>query len=557
MQPIEKSLLEFIYAFMLSRGYPPSQADAVDALGISRYQVQTTLKILEEKGFLRREYGSRALIVTQKAKAVLGVSDLLQIPIIGSIVAGLPLPTLQSGMDFISDDEANVVEIPRSLLSQSKSASSLYALEIQGESMIDALINDKDIVIMKHAVEAHNGEMVAIRLPERDETTLKYFFNEKDHYRLQPANPLMEPILIDKQEPIEIQGKVIMVIKRFFEEPQNKWRLDTAVPDHVQINKVFDLGILICPDTAPVINIDDLPKITSGRIRPDFDKTRSFVQLRVDVQSPECTIHGENPRVVRVYKDTYSPFFFQLTPNSIGVISIVVSVFQELDMLGNSRVQTVSLKKLGNIKIKVNSLALETSPIHYKNRVFISYAWGDKREKIVDELEDAFSERGIRIVRDKKDLNYRGSIKEFEHHIGQGQCVILIISNKYLKSSHCMHELVEIEENHNLRDRVFPIILDDACIYTPEGRIRYIRYWDDKIKRLNEQVKEVDVLTNINGITDDLNLFVRIRSQIDHLTTLLSDMNVLTPEIHSTSGFLSLIDAIETSLSDARKRRKS
>jgi repressor LexA len=79
--------------------------------------------------------------------------------------------------------------------------------------MIDAMINDGDIVIMKPAIKANNGEMVAIWLPNRDETTLKYFFKEKDGYRLQPANPTMKPIMINKAEPLEIKGKVVMVIR--------------------------------------------------------------------------------------------------------------------------------------------------------------------------------------------------------------------------------------------------------------------------------------------------------------------------------------------------------
>jgi len=79
--------------------------------------------------------------------------------------------------------------------------------------MIDAMINDGDIIIMKPAIKANNGEMVAIWLPNRDETTLKYFFKEKDRYRLQPANPTMRPIMIDKSEPLEIKGKVVMVIR--------------------------------------------------------------------------------------------------------------------------------------------------------------------------------------------------------------------------------------------------------------------------------------------------------------------------------------------------------
>ena len=80
--------------------------------------------------------------------------------------------------------------------------------------MIDAMINDGDIVVMKRADEARNGEMVAVWLPRDNEATLKYFFKEKERYRLQPANPTMKPIFINKDEPLEIKGKVVMVIRK-------------------------------------------------------------------------------------------------------------------------------------------------------------------------------------------------------------------------------------------------------------------------------------------------------------------------------------------------------
>ena len=80
--------------------------------------------------------------------------------------------------------------------------------------MIDAMINNGDIVILKSTIVANDGDMVAIWLPERDETTLKYFYKEKDGFRLQPANPTMEPIFITKNEPLEIKGKVVMVIRK-------------------------------------------------------------------------------------------------------------------------------------------------------------------------------------------------------------------------------------------------------------------------------------------------------------------------------------------------------
>jgi repressor LexA len=138
----------------------------------------------------------------------------VKIPILGPIAAGEPILVPSPGKTYIDGlKELDAVDVARSLLPTGEKGADLFALKVQGESMIDAMINDGDIVIMKPAVKASNGEMVAIWLPNRDETTLKYFFKENDGYRLQPANPTMKPILINKTEPLEIKGKVVMVIR--------------------------------------------------------------------------------------------------------------------------------------------------------------------------------------------------------------------------------------------------------------------------------------------------------------------------------------------------------
>ncbi len=181
----------------------------------------------------------------------------------------------------------------------------------------------------------------------------------------------------------------------------------------------------------------------------------------------------------------------------------------------------------------------------YENEVFVSYAWGGESERTVDELEQAFANHSIRIVRDKKDLEYKGSIETFEQRIGQGKCIVLVISDKYLRSEHCMYELVQIDENRNLRERIFPIVLSDARIYKALDRLTYIKYWDEQIEQLNRAIKEIVIMTNLAGITADLDKYARIRSNFDHLTDLLSDMNVLTPELHAIHGFSTLIRAVE------------
>jgi repressor LexA len=116
--------------------------------------------------------------------------------------------------DLAYFDPESGVEIARSLLPPREKISELFALEVQGDSMIDAMINDGDIVIMKRAQEAQNGEMVAVWLNDNDETTLKYFYKENNRVRLQPANPTMNPIYVDNPAQVRIMGKVVMVIRQ-------------------------------------------------------------------------------------------------------------------------------------------------------------------------------------------------------------------------------------------------------------------------------------------------------------------------------------------------------
>jgi internalin A len=180
----------------------------------------------------------------------------------------------------------------------------------------------------------------------------------------------------------------------------------------------------------------------------------------------------------------------------------------------------------------------------YEQVVFISYAWGDVREEIVNQLDDALQQRGIRITRDKRDLGYKGSIREFMERIGQGNYVIVVISDKYLRSPNCMFELVEIAENKQFHDRIFPIVLADANIYDPLKRIEYVKYWEVKRAELAEAMKTLDP-ANLHGIRDDMDLYDCIRDKIAGLTSILKDMNALTPEIHQESNFIHLYEAIE------------
>lgn len=183
----------------------------------------------------------------------------------------------------------------------------------------------------------------------------------------------------------------------------------------------------------------------------------------------------------------------------------------------------------------------------YENAVYISYERGGESEEIVDQIEQALKTRGIKSVRDKRDLGYRGSIREFMERLGRAICVIVVISDGYLRSADCMFELMEIAEAKQFRDRVFPIVLSDANIYDPVKRIEYIRYWEGKRAELAEAMRTVDP-ANLQGIRDDMDLYDRIRVQISGLTSILRDMNTLTPEMHKQGDYRILVDAIARKL---------
>jgi len=185
------------------------------------------------------------------------------------------------------------------------------------------------------------------------------------------------------------------------------------------------------------------------------------------------------------------------------------------------------------------------------HQVYISYAWGGESERIVNELDADLQTKGIMVVRDKRDLGFKGMIRDFMQQIGRGHAIIVVISDKYLKSPNCMFELVEIAKNKDLYDRVFPIVLGDADIYNPVNRIKYIKHWEEKLKELDEAMRSVSS-ANLQGVRDEIDSYDEIRDNVSNLTFFLKDMNTLTPEMHENSNFASLINALEKRLAQAR-----
>ena len=179
--------------------------------------------------------------------------------------------------------------------------------------------------------------------------------------------------------------------------------------------------------------------------------------------------------------------------------------------------------------------------------VFVSYAWSAESSAIVDRLQQALGQQSLRLIRDREEVRYRDSIRDFMRRIGQGKCVVVVISEKYLKSENCMFEMVEVAKAQGLRERIFPIVLSDADIYKATGRIRYVRYWEEQIQELDEALKTVRG-DNLTKLQEDLNVYAEIRRLFDGIADTLRDMNALTPGQHEGSGFDELIRRIRAQL---------
>ncbi len=201
----QKEILAFLRRFREEKDYPPSIRDIVKACSISSTSVvDYNLKILEKEGYIRRDREvSRGIELLGGAK-----NRLVRVPVLGYIAAGEPIPVPSS--DTWEMEPLDTVEVSGELV---KGRSDVYALKVKGNSMVDALISDGDIVLMQQAETADNGDMVAAWLKSEGETTLKKLYREPNRIRLQPANSQMKPIYV-KPKNVEVQGKVIGVIRQ-------------------------------------------------------------------------------------------------------------------------------------------------------------------------------------------------------------------------------------------------------------------------------------------------------------------------------------------------------
>jgi repressor LexA len=206
LSPRRQQVLEYIQEFLSVNSYPPTVRDVMRGCGLSSSSVADYhLKALERLGYLRRRHEvSRGLELLDKAS-----TGSRLVPLVGVIAAGAPIP-VPSPEVWDSTAGVDRINLAEDVLRRREN---VFALKVRGTSMIDALINDGDIVLMQAAQTVENGEMAAVWLKAEKETTLKKVYREPGRIRLQPANSLLRPFYTTPDN-VAIQGRVIGVIRR-------------------------------------------------------------------------------------------------------------------------------------------------------------------------------------------------------------------------------------------------------------------------------------------------------------------------------------------------------
>lgn len=146
-------------------------------------------------------------------------------------------------------------------------------------------------------------------------------------------------------------------------------------------------------------------------------------------------------------------------------------------------------------------------------QVFISYSWKDK--DIADTLDKDWDAVGLKLIRDVRDLAYKQNIKDFMTRVNESDYVLLLISRGYLESKNCMYEALEMFEKPSFKEKILPILTEDARIDKPGERLRYIQYWEEEIDKLNENIKKLKSHANAIGIYQELDHYTKIRASID------------------------------------------
>lgn len=197
----QKDVLDFVKSYIVSHGYPPTVREIGKALNISSpATIHAHLKNLEKKGIIRKDNSkNRAIELLVDNEFADNSEKIVDVPLLGKITAGSPIEAIEMPDEYFS--------LPAYLLPKGKE---VFTLKVSGESMINAGILDGDVVIVERKNTARNGEIV-VAMNNDNEVTLKTFYKENGHFRLQPENDTMDPIILDN---VTILGKAIGLYRK-------------------------------------------------------------------------------------------------------------------------------------------------------------------------------------------------------------------------------------------------------------------------------------------------------------------------------------------------------
>ncbi len=197
----QAEVLDYIKKYQAQNGYPPAVREICSALGLSSpATVQAHLKKLKEAGVIKNTSNKfRTIEILVENEYLEKNEDVVKVPLLGKITAGNPIEAIERPNEFF--------DLPAALIPKKET---IFTLEVSGESMINKGIYDGDYVIVQRQNTAHNGEVV-VAMTEENEVTLKTFYKEKDHIRLQPENDTMEPFIFPN---VTILGKAIGLYRK-------------------------------------------------------------------------------------------------------------------------------------------------------------------------------------------------------------------------------------------------------------------------------------------------------------------------------------------------------
>lgn len=419
--------------------------------------------------------------------------------------------------------------------------------ECQGE------FTREDLARIWHEEEYASVRDELLRLMQK--LQLCYTLSEQEGYIAPQLLPAERP-----EQPWKKQGNLVVRYRYDFMPKGIATRFIVAAHDLIaQQDLAWRSGVVLERDGTRARVVEDYPRnrISVRLAGPDtrglfaiVDRElehihASFPKLRYDRYLP-CSCH-----LCRNREDPYSYSLSELKDFAHSSHGIQCRVSKELvDAAELIRdVLPSALRDRHGVPVLDEKERQLSTEQEVRKEVFVSYAWGGESGRIVDELETSFAGQDIALLRDRNEIGYRDSIREFMKRLGSGKCVIVVLSEKYLKSDNCMFELVEIAKREDMRSRIFPIILEDAKIYDTLARMRYIKHWMAKKKELEECIREVGA-ENLPATREDIDLYARIRATLDGILGILKDMNALTPETHRGTRFDTLVEGVQARLSE-------